>query len=199
MELTVRDQHGSSCGPRQEGELYTRGAFVFAGYVQGRRFTEQFFTPDGWFATGDLAVMDADGYIRITGRRKELIIRGGENVPVKEIEDVLIQNPKVRTVALIGLPDPRLGEIACACIVPEPGETLGLGELREFLLTQQVTRQFWPERLELMDAFPTTPSGKVQKFVLREMVSAAQCAQGGNLPEADVLHALIGGAVPGDF
>jgi non-ribosomal peptide synthetase component E (peptide arylation enzyme) len=92
---------------------------------------------------------------------------------VKEIEDVLIQNPKVRTVALIGLPDPRLGEIACACIVPEPGETLGLGELREFLSTQQVTRQFWPERLELMDAFPTTPSGKVQKFVLREIVSGA--------------------------
>jgi cyclohexanecarboxylate-CoA ligase len=177
MELTVRDPQGGSCAPGQEGELYTRGAFVFAGYVQGRRFTEQFFTPDGWFKTGDLAVMDSDGYIRIAGRSKDLIIRGGENVPVKEIEDLLIQNPKVRSVALIGLPDQRLGEIGCACIIPEPGETLCLEELCEFLSTQQVTRQFWPERLELMDAFPTSPSGKVQKFVLRETVNAAQGAQ----------------------
>jgi acyl-CoA synthetase (AMP-forming)/AMP-acid ligase II len=177
MELTVRDPLGKDCIPGQEGELCTRGAFLFAGYLQGRRFTEQFFTPDGWFTTGDLAVMDPDGYIRITGRSKDLIIRGGENVPVKEIEDLLIQNPKVRSVALIGLPDPRLGEIGCACIIPEDGEKLTMDEMRAFLVTQQVTRQFWPERLELMDAFPTTPSGKVQKFALREMVNAAQDAQ----------------------
>jgi cyclohexanecarboxylate-CoA ligase len=173
MELTVRDPFGKSCAAGQEGELHTRGAFVFAGYVQGRRFTEQFFTPDGWLTTGDLAVMDADGYIRITGRSKDLIIRGGENVPVKEIEDVLIQNRKVRSVALVGLPDARLGEIGCACIIPEQRETVSLEELREFLAAQQVTRQFWPERLELMDAFPTTPSGKVQKFLLREIVKGA--------------------------
>jgi cyclohexanecarboxylate-CoA ligase len=178
MELTVRDPLGGSCAPGQEGELHTRGAFAFAGYVQGRRFTEQFFTTDGWFTTGDLAVMDANGYVRITGRSKDLIIRGGENVPVKDIEDVLIQNPKVRSVALIGLPDARLGEIGCACIVAEAGETISMDELREFLAAQRVTRQFWPERLELMDAFPTTPSGKVQKFALRQMVKSVQSAQG---------------------
>src|SRR5579864_2501096 len=174
MELIVRDGHGQACRPGQEGELYTRGAFMFAGYVQGRQFTKQFFTPDGWFITGDRAVMDEDGYIRITGRSKDIIIRGGENVPVKEIEDVLLQNPKVRSVALVGVPDPRLGEIGCACIIPEPGQTLGLEDVREFLAAKQVTRQFWPERLELMDAFPSTPSGKVQKFQLRQMLSATQ-------------------------
>jgi cyclohexanecarboxylate-CoA ligase len=174
MELTVRDGHEQACRPGQEGDLYTRGAFVFAGYVQGRQFTKQFFTPDGWFITGDRAVMDEDGYIRITGRSKDIIIRGGENVPVKEIEDVLQRNPKVRSVALVGVPDPRLGEIGCACVIPEPGETLTLEDLREFLAAQQVTRQFWPERLELMDAFPSTPSGKVQKFQLRQMLNATQ-------------------------
>jgi cyclohexanecarboxylate-CoA ligase len=185
MELTVRDPGGRSCAPGQEGELYTRGAFVFAGYVQGRRFTEQFFTPDGWFATGDLAVMDADGYIRITGRSKDLIIRGGENVPVKEIEDLIIQHPKVRSVALVGVPDVRLDEVGCACIIPEAGETLTLEELREFLATRQVTRQFWPERLELTDVFPSTPSGKVQKFQLRQMLSTARVAETPSMPDSN--------------
>jgi cyclohexanecarboxylate-CoA ligase len=118
-------------------------------------------------------MMDAAGYIRITGRSKDIIIRAGENVPVKEIEDLLLQHPKVRRVALVGLPDPRLGEIGCACIIPEPGEALSLEELLDFLAAEQVTRQFWPEQLQLMDAFPTTPSGKVQKFQLRQMLSAA--------------------------
>jgi cyclohexanecarboxylate-CoA ligase len=118
--------------------------------------------------------MDAAGYIRITGRSKDIIIRAGENVPVKEIEDVLVQHPTVRSVALVGMPDPRLGEISCACIVPVPGETLTLEDVCEFLAAQQVTRQFWPERLELMAAFPTTPSGKVQKFQLRQMLNTAQ-------------------------
>jgi non-ribosomal peptide synthetase component E (peptide arylation enzyme) len=112
MELSVRDPEGRECGPSQEGDLYTRGACMFAGYVQG--FTEQSFTPDGWFVTGDRGVMDAEGYIRITGRSKDIIIRGGENIPVKEIEDLLVQHPKVRSIALVGAPDPRMGEIGCA-------------------------------------------------------------------------------------
>ena len=171
MELTARDPNGIVCAPGQEGDLYTRGAFLFAGYVQGREFTQQFFTPDGWFATGDRGVMDAAGYVRITGRSKDIIIRAGENVPVKEIEDVLLQHPNVRSVALVGVPDARLGEVGCACIIPEPGETLTLPEMCAFLAAQQVTRQFWPERIQVMDAFPTTPSGKVQKFELRQMLA----------------------------
>ena len=174
MELTVRDPHGAGCAPGNEGDLYTRGAFVFAGYVQGRKFTQQFFTPDGWFATGDRGVMDAAGYVRITGRSKDIIIRAGENIPVKEIEDVLMQHPNVRSVALVGMPDARLGEIACACIIPEPCKTFALPEMQKFLAAQQVTRQFWPERVQVMDAFPTTPSGKVQKFELRQMLASSE-------------------------
>jgi cyclohexanecarboxylate-CoA ligase len=118
--------------------------------------------------------MDAAGYVRITGRSKDIIIRAGENIPVKEIEDVLMQHPNVRSVAVVGLPDARLGEIACACIIPEPGETFTLPEMHTFLAAQQVTRQFWPERVQVMDAFPTTPSGKVQKFELRQMLAASE-------------------------
>jgi cyclohexanecarboxylate-CoA ligase len=167
MEVTVLDAEGAPLPPGTDGDLYARGAFTFAGYVQGRRFTEQCFTPDGWFATGDRARMDADGFIRISGRTKDLVIRGGENVPVKEIEDVLIRHPAVRNVAVVGMPDPRLGEVGCACVILEPGATLALDNLRTFLAEQQVTRQFWPERLVVLDAFPMTPSGKIQKYQLR--------------------------------
>jgi acyl-CoA synthetase (AMP-forming)/AMP-acid ligase II len=179
MEVTVCDALGAPLLPGQEGDLYARGAFMFAGYLQGRRLTEQSFTPDGWFATGDRAVMDAAGYIRITGRSKDIIIRGGENLPVKEIEDVLLRHPLVRSVALVGVPDPRLGEIACACIIPEPGHSLTLEAVRAFLANEQVTRSFWPERLEVMPEFPMTPSGKVQKFRLRELVTARELVPAG--------------------
>ena len=179
MEVTVLDDNSAPLAPGQEGDLYTRGAFLFVGYVQGRRFTEQYFTPDGWFATGDRAVMDAMGFIRITGRSKDIIIRGGENIPVKEIEDLLMRHPQVRGVVLVGLPDPRLGEIACACVIPESGELLTLEQVRGFLSNERVTRSFWPERVQCMDEFPMTPSGKVQKFRLREMLTARQPVSAG--------------------
>ena len=171
MEVTVRDADGRPAPVGQEGDLYARGAQTFVGYVQGRRFTEQCFTPDGWFDTGDRALMRADGSIRISGRTKDILIRGGENVPVREIEDVLLRHPKVGNVALVAVPDERLGEIGCACVIPEPGASLTLDELRAFLAEQQVTRQFWPERVALLSEFPMTPSGKVQKYLLREAVT----------------------------
>jgi cyclohexanecarboxylate-CoA ligase len=174
VEVSVRGTTGDEVPVGQEGDLFARGAFMFAGYVQGRQFTEQCFTSDGWLITGDRARRDLDGYIRITGRSKDLIIRGGENVPVKEIEDLLLRHSKVRTVALVGLPDERLGELACACVVPEPGETLTLEELQAFLTEQQVTRQFWPERLDLMEELPMTSSGKVQKYLLRDTLARRQ-------------------------
>lgn len=142
MKLSVRDAGGRECHLGQEGDLVTRGAFLMAGYVQGRQSTQQNFTPDDRFITGDRGVMDADGYVRISGRTKDIIMRAGENVPVKEIEDVLLQHPKVRSTALLGLPDPHLGEIGCACVIVEPGETFTMEEMRDFLAEQQVTRQF---------------------------------------------------------
>ena len=165
-EVMVRGDDGL------EGELHARTPAMFAGYSQGRAVTERFFDAEGWFTTGDRATMDPGGFIRITGRSKDLIIRGGENVPVKEIEDVLIRHPRVRAAALVALADARLGEIGCACIVPQAGTPPTLRELCTFLEQQQVTRQFWPEELFLLAEFPMTPSGKVQKFRLRELAAA---------------------------
>lgn len=179
MEVTVRDESGLDLPPGEEGLLYACGAFTFAGYVQGRAFTEACFTADGWFDTGDRARIDGDGYIRISGRTKDIIIRGGENVPVKEVEDVLLRHPAVRNVAVIGAADERLGEVGCACVIPEPGATLTMEELRAFLGEQQLTRQFWPERIELLDEFPMTPSGKIQKYRLREIVQGRAAATAG--------------------
>jgi cyclohexanecarboxylate-CoA ligase len=171
--IAVRSEDGKAAPAGVEGDLWTRTPAMFVGYSQGRSFTARFFDDEGWFDTGDRATVDADGFIRITGRSKDLIIRGGENVPVKEIEDVLIRHPGVRNVALVAVPHPRLGEIGCACVVPDGSARLSLGELCEFLDEQRVTRQFWPEQLLMLDALPLTPSGKVQKFLLREMAAAA--------------------------
>ena len=175
-EVAVRADDGTPAPVGREGELWTRTPAMFAGYSQGRAFTAQFFDADGWFQTGDRATMDGEGYIRITGRSKDLIIRGGENVSVKEIEDVLIRHPKVRSVAVVAVPHPRLGEIGCACVVPEAGADPSLEELCALLKEEQVTRQFWPERILVLDAFPMTPSGKIQKFRLREVAAEAGCA-----------------------
>ena len=170
-EVMVLDEEGKEAPRGEEGDLVCRGVADFVGYVQGRAFTEACYTADGWFTTGDRARMDGDGFIRITGRTKDLIIRGGENVPVKEIEDVLVRHPRVAGVAVVAVPDDRLGEIGCACVLAD-GEPPTLDELRDLLRDAGVTTQFWPERLEVVDEFPTTPSGKVQKYKLREGLTA---------------------------
>jgi cyclohexanecarboxylate-CoA ligase len=170
-EIVVRDADGRPSPAGVEGELYARTPALFAGYSQGRAFTERFFDAEGWFTTGDRATLDRDGFIRITGRSKDLIIRGGENVPVKEVEDVLIRHPKVKNVAVVAVPDPRLGEIGCACVVPDSAGAPTLAELCAHLEKEKLTRQFWPERLLVLEELPMTPSGKVQKFLLREMAA----------------------------
>ena len=149
-----------------EGDLQCRGTALFAGYAAGRSFTAEHWT-DGWFDTGDRAIMNADGYISIAGRSKDLVIRGGENVPVKEIEDVLMRHQAVGVAAIVAKPHERLSEIGCAFVQPV-GEPPTLAELTEFLDAHNVTRQFWPEDLVIVDEFPMTPSGKIQKYRLRE-------------------------------
>ena len=149
-----------------EGDLQCRGSALFAGYLAGRDFTSQHWT-DGWFDTGDRAIMDTDGYIAISGRTKDLVIRGGENVPVKEVEDVLLRHPAVGVAAIVAKPHERLGEIGCVFVQPA-GDPPSLAELTDFLDSQNVTRQFWPEELVIVEEFPMTPSGKIQKYRLRE-------------------------------
>ncbi|MBO0703370.1 MAG: AMP-binding protein, partial [Candidatus Dormibacteraeota bacterium] len=167
MEVQVRSD-GRALGAGEEGDLFARGPFTFRGYIQGRRFTDRYFDEDGWFETGDRARLDEDGFIRITGRTKDLINRGGENIPIKEIEDLLLRHPAVREVALVGYPDERMGERAAAFVVLEAGYSFEIEDLRGHLRGHGVTPQFWPERIEVRDRFPTTPSGKVQRYRLRE-------------------------------
>jgi cyclohexanecarboxylate-CoA ligase len=167
IELRVVDDEGRALPPGGEGRLHLRGCSNFLGYL--KRPELYGVDADGWFDTGDLARMDADGYIRITGRTKDVIIRGGENVPVVEVEGLIYQHPSVAEVAVVGMPDPRLGERACAFVVPKAGQSLTLADLVAFLEGHKLTRNYLPERLELADALPRTPSGKIQKFRLREM------------------------------
>jgi cyclohexanecarboxylate-CoA ligase len=168
VELKVVDLDGHPLPPGQSGQLLVRSVSNFGGYLHRAHLNGT--DAEGWFDTGDLATMDTAGYIRISGRSKDVIIRGGENIPVFEIEALLYRHPAVAQVAVVAVPDERLGERACAVVVPKAGQTLTLAEMVEFLKGQKVALQYIPERLHLRDAMPATPSGKIQKFKLRELV-----------------------------
>lgn len=177
MEVRIVDDADRDLPVGEVGRLLARGASQTIGYL-GREdlYRSQLVAdPDGgpgWFDTGDLARRRADGGIRIAGRTKDLVIRGGENVPVVEVEAVLFGHPAVGQVAVIGYPDDRLGERACAVIVPD-GDPPTLQDLTSWLAEAGMAKQFWPERLEVVDEMPTTPSGKIQKFHLRDRFANA--------------------------
>lgn len=166
MEVRVVDADRRPLPPNTEGRLEVRGCSMFCGYLKRPNLPRM--DAEGWFDTGDMARIDDDGYLRITGRAKDLIIRGGENVPVIEIENLLFRHPDVQEVAVVGMPDPRLGERACAYVVPKPSTEPTLESLCGFLLDQGTSKTYLPERLELVTELPRTPTGKVQKFRLRE-------------------------------
>jgi non-ribosomal peptide synthetase component E (peptide arylation enzyme) len=170
MQLKVVDTNGSTLAPGREGELMVRGPMVARGYFAQRELTDEYFLPDGFFRTGDQARIDEDGYIKITGRIKDLIIRGGVNISPVDIENVLFSHPKIVNAAVVGMPDERLGERACAFVVLERGETLSLEEVQQWMAGANVAKPKWPERVEAIDALPMTASGKVQKFRLREQI-----------------------------
>jgi cyclohexanecarboxylate-CoA ligase len=179
MELRVIDADGKDAPAGIEGELLVRGPAQFVGYFKRPQFTTDGHTPDGWFKTGDRATLDRDGYLSITGRSKDVIIRGGENIPVVEVENVLYTHPKVSGVAIVAMADPRLGERACAVVIPREGQTVTLAELVAFLEDHQLARQKFPERLEIVPEFPMTPSGKIQKYRLRALVAERIAAERG--------------------
>jgi len=165
------DEDGRDVPGGREGDLLVRGPSQFIGYFKRPEFTADGHTADGWFKTGDRATLDAEGYVSITGRTKDVIIRGGENIPVVEVENLLYTHPKVAGVSIVAMADPRLGERACAVVIPREGQTLTLPEVTAFLEGHQLARHKFPERLELVSEFPMTPSGKVQKYRLRELVA----------------------------
>lgn len=178
MELRVVDGAGQPVPAGTEGDLLVRGPAQFVGYWKRADSTRESHTADGWFRTGDRARLDADGYVTLTGRSKDLIIRGGENISVAEVENLLYAHPKVAGVAVVAMPDPRLVERACAFVIPRPGQTVTLQEVVAYLESRDVARHKFPERLELVSEFPMTPSGKIQKYRLREAIAQRLATEG---------------------
>jgi cyclohexanecarboxylate-CoA ligase len=167
MECKIVDELGRPCTGGEVGRLFVRGASQCAGYFKRPDLYAASLDGQGWFDTGDLAHSDGHGGIRIAGRAKDLIVRGGEKIPVVEVEAALYRHPGVREVAVVGVPDQRLGERACAIVVAD-GDPPTLQDVRDHLESIGMAKQFWPERVEVVDELPKTPSGKIQKFVLRE-------------------------------
>jgi 3-phosphoshikimate 1-carboxyvinyltransferase len=171
VELRITDDEGCALPAGEEGNFELRSPTVFRGYLDRPDLTAQAFTDDGWYRTGDLATIDAAGFLRITGRVKDVINRGGEKIPVAEIEQLLFGHPLVEDVAVVAMPDKRLGERACAFVVQGSGAELTFEQMRRYLDEHQVAKQYWPERLERIDALPRNPIGKVKKFELRALAN----------------------------
>ncbi len=175
LKVVDVDASGPALPAGQPGKLYVRSCSNFGGYLKRQQWNAT--DAQGWFDTGDLARMDEQGYIRITGRSKDVIIRGGENIPVVEVEAMLYRHPAVAIAAVVAYPDERLGERACAIVVTKPGQSLTMADMVAHFKSLQVAVQYIPERLEVMDTMPSTPSGKLQKFKLREMLRSKLAAQ----------------------
>jgi cyclohexanecarboxylate-CoA ligase len=169
-KVKIVDDSGNVVPAGEEGEILTRGPELMLGYLR-EQDNDAAFDAEGFFRTGDLGKMRPDGALIITGRKKDLIIRGGENLSAKEIEDILHEHPEVQEVAVVAMPHPRLGETVCAFVVPKPEKKPRLTSLVDFLALRGLARQKFPEHLEVVDALPRTASGKVQKFILREEIA----------------------------
>ncbi len=172
VEIRTVDEDGHDVGVGQPGEILSRGPDRFAGYTDPA-LTAEAIDADGWFRTGDVGVIDADGYLTITDRVKDIIIRGGENVSAAEVEQLLAHMEGVAEVAVVAAPDERLGEHGCAFFRMQPGaEAPDLDAVRTHLDAAGLARQKWPEELRVVEELPRTPSGKIQKFVLRQRLRA---------------------------
>ena len=172
LEVKIIDpESGETVEPGRSGELCTKGYSVMHGYWGDPEKTQEAIDADGWMHTGDLATMDAEGYVNIVGRIKDMVIRGGENIYPREIEEYLYRHPKVQDVQVVGLPDSRYGEELCAWVVVKPGEQLEEAELRSFC-QGQIAHYKVPRYIRFVDAFPMTVTGKIQKFRIREEMVA---------------------------
>ena len=168
QEVAIVDQFGEEMPRGEEGDIAYRGAMNCLEYIGQPEETAANYTPAGFHRSGDLGRMDKDGYVRVTGRLKDIVIRGGMNISVRQVEDLLTSHPGVRDVAVVGMPDEKLGERLCCYLVPNAGyEALTLEEIREYLLAEGLAIQKVPERLEVSESLPTTATGKIQKHVLR--------------------------------
>jgi cyclohexanecarboxylate-CoA ligase len=165
-QVRLVDADGRDLPDGRDGEILTHGPELFTGYTDPA-LNAAAFLPGGWFRTGDVGRTDAEGYLTVTDRLKDIIIRGGENISAKEVEDLLVTHPAVADVAVIPVPDPALGERVCAVVVSRPGCTFDVEQAREHFAAVGAARQKTPEVIVLVDELPRTPSGKVRKDVLR--------------------------------
>ncbi|MCS0631857.1 AMP-binding protein [Telluria mixta] len=170
LEVKIVDTDGKVVPRGETGELLTRGYSVMLGYWGDDERTREAIDPAGWMHTGDLATLDADGYCRIVGRAKDMVIRGGENIYPREVEEFLYRHPKVLDVQCVGVPDPKYGEELCACIVLRPGEHADADEIRAFC-QGQIAHYKIPRYIRFVDGFPMTVTGKIQKFMLRKQMA----------------------------
>ena len=177
VELEIRDDDDLVVSPGTAGEIHVRGPEVCVGLFDDPERTARVFTHDGWLRSGDLGVLDDDGYLTIVGRKKEIIIRGGMNIAPREIEDLLCEMPAVRAAAVIGLPDERLGEIVCACVVTDEQVAVTLDDVVLFLRSRDLATYKLPQAIRLIDAIPMTASGKLRKAALREQILAERGAR----------------------
>jgi non-ribosomal peptide synthetase component E (peptide arylation enzyme) len=178
MALRLIDQHGQDVPPGAEGEIAAKGPSVHLGYYKNPGANAELFTADGWFRTGDLGVMEPSGNVRIAGRLKEMINRGGKKFFPREVEEILYTHPSVLHAAIVGVPDPRLGERNCLCVIPRPGQRVSLPEMVAYLRDGVATYKL-PEELEIFDEFPFTLTGKIQRHALTREVLARRERSGG--------------------
>jgi acyl-CoA synthetase (AMP-forming)/AMP-acid ligase II len=171
-EVKVVDDKGAELPVGEEGDIAYRGPSHMIGYYRNPAETDALFTPDGFSRSGDLGRLDADGYLRVTGRLKDIVIRGGMNISTRELEDHLLAHPGIAAVAVVGMPDERLGEKVCAYVVPATGDVPDLAAITSYLQTHQLAVQKMPERVEVVTALPMTATGKIQKHVLRAQIAA---------------------------
>jgi fatty-acyl-CoA synthase len=167
VEVRIVDLSGEDCGQGEQGELWTRGYHVMKGYYKMDEKTEEVLDEDGWLRTGDLAIMDEDEYVRITGRAKDMIIRGGENVYPREVEEFLYTHPDVSDVQVYGVPDEKYGEGVAAAVRKRQGSELSAEDLREYC-RGEIAHYKIPAYIDFVEDYPMTASGKIQKYKLRE-------------------------------
>ncbi|GAB3268816.1 hypothetical protein GCM10027449_02460 [Sinomonas notoginsengisoli] len=170
MKLRIVDYDGTAAPAGTEGRIQIHGSFLFRGYLEQLDATLNEFDGE-WFDTGDLGTQDEDSYVRLAGRTKDIIMRGGENVPVAYVENVLYEHPRIAAVALVAVPHPRLQEIGGAVVQLKDSDPFTLDDLKVFLEAKGLAKPYWPEILKVVDELPRTPSGKIQKFKIRQELS----------------------------
>jgi fatty-acyl-CoA synthase len=167
LEVKIIDPEGKIVPVGTQGEICTRGYSVMLGYWDEPEKTNEAIDNAGWMHTGDLGVLDAEGYCTIVGRSKDIVIRGGENIYPREVEEFLFRHPKIAAASVFALPDPKYGEVPCAWVQPAPGERLTDAEVRNFC-EGKIAHYKIPRYIRIVDAFPMTVTGKIQKFIMRE-------------------------------